>query len=101
MRPSRRAISTSSRRAQTSALVARPGAAQPPERIGGLGVGLSPKPDSAPVSVGVSLPGAGAEEIETQITKPLEDTVNTISGIDELRATSSQGNSRGTVKFTG
>jgi len=66
----------------------------------GLGLDLMPKTDSATVSVGVSLPGASAEEIETQITKPLEDTVNTISGIDELRATSSQGNSRVTINFT-
>ena len=39
-----------------------------------------------------SLPGASAEEIETQITKRIEEAVNTISGIDELRASSDQGN---------
>ncbi len=66
----------------------------------GLGLDLMPKTDSATVSVNVNLPGASAEEIETQITKPLEDTVNTISGIDELRATSDQGSSRVTINFT-
>ena len=39
-----------------------------------------------------NLPGASAEEIETQITKRIEEAVNTISGIDELRASSDQGN---------
>ena len=48
----------------------------------------------------VNLPGASAEEIETQITKRIEEAVNTISGIDELRATSDQGNSRVTITFT-
>jgi len=66
----------------------------------GLGLDLMPKTDSATVSVNVNLPGASAEEIETQITKPVEEAVNTISGIDELRATSDQGNSRVTVTFT-
>ena len=47
-----------------------------------------------------NLPGASAEEIETQITKRIEEAVNTISGIDELRASSDQGNSRVTINFT-
>ena len=47
-----------------------------------------------------NLPGASAEEIETQITKRIEEAVNTISGIDELRASSDQGNSRVTITFT-
>jgi HAE1 family hydrophobic/amphiphilic exporter-1 len=46
------------------------------------------------------LPGASAEEIETQITKRIEEAVNTISGIDELRASSDQGNARVTITFT-
>ncbi|MGB7217229.1 MAG: efflux RND transporter permease subunit [Vicinamibacterales bacterium] len=66
----------------------------------GLGLDLMPRTDSATVSVSVSLPGASAEEIETQVTKTLEDTVNTISGIDELRATSNQGNANVTINFT-
>ena len=31
------------------------------------------------------------EEIETSITKPIEEAVNTVSGIDELRSTSREG----------
>ncbi|MCU1385494.1 MAG: Acriflavin resistance protein [Acidobacteria bacterium] len=65
-----------------------------------LGLDLMPKTDAAVVSVQANLPGASAEEIETQITKRIEEAVNTISGIDELRASSDQGNSRVTINFT-
>ncbi len=65
-----------------------------------LGLDLMPKTDAPVVTVQVNLPGASAEEIETQLTKRIEEAVNTISGIDELRATSDQGNSRVTITFT-
>jgi HAE1 family hydrophobic/amphiphilic exporter-1 len=65
-----------------------------------LGLDLMPKTDPPVVSVQVSLPGASAEEIETQLTKRIEEAVNTISGIDELRASSDQGSSRVTITFT-
>jgi len=65
-----------------------------------LGLDLMPKTDVPVVSVQANLPGASAEEIETQITKRIEEAVNTISGIDELRASSDQGNSRVTINFT-
>jgi HAE1 family hydrophobic/amphiphilic exporter-1 len=65
-----------------------------------LGLDLMPKTDVPVVSVQANLPGASAEEIETQITKRIEEAVNTISGIDELRASSDQGSSRVTISFT-
>jgi len=65
-----------------------------------MGLDLMPKTDAAVVSVQANLPGASAEEIETTITKRIEEAVNTISGIDELRASSDQGNSRVTITFT-
>ncbi len=65
-----------------------------------LGLDLMPKTDSPVVTVSASLPGASAEEVETQITKRVEEAVNTISGIDELRASSDQGTSRVTITFT-
>jgi HAE1 family hydrophobic/amphiphilic exporter-1 len=65
-----------------------------------LGLDLMPKTDAPVVSVRADLPGASAEEIETTITKRIEEAVNTISGIDELRASSDQGNSRVTIMFT-
>src|SRR5215510_857599 len=65
-----------------------------------LGLDLMPKTDNPVVNVNAFLPGASAEEIETQITKRIEEAVNTISGIDELRASSNQGNARVTITFT-
>ena len=64
-----------------------------------LGLDLMPKTDPPVVNVSVSLPGASAEEIETQITKPIEEAVNTINGIDELRASSDEGSARVTITF--
>jgi HAE1 family hydrophobic/amphiphilic exporter-1 len=64
-----------------------------------LGLDLMPKTDRPVVFVNTNLPGASAEEIETQITKPIEEAVNTIAGIDELQSSSSQGNSRVFIIF--
>jgi HAE1 family hydrophobic/amphiphilic exporter-1 len=64
-----------------------------------LGLDLMPKTDFPMVVVRTSLPGASAEEIETQITKPVEEIVNTISGIDELRSSSQQGSSMVMITF--
>ena len=44
-------------------------------------------------------PGAAPEQIETEVTDKIEQAVNTISGIDELRSTSSEGVSIVTVGF--
>ncbi len=64
-----------------------------------LGLDLMPKTDYPTVTVGASLPGASAEEIETTVTKPIEAAVNTINGIDELRCSSSQGYARCSISF--
>ncbi|HEY7602164.1 MAG TPA: efflux RND transporter permease subunit, partial [Methylomirabilota bacterium] len=45
------------------------------------------------------LPGASPEEVESQITKRIEEVVNTISGIDELRSTTIEGQSQIFVSF--
>jgi HAE1 family hydrophobic/amphiphilic exporter-1 len=65
-----------------------------------LGVDLMPKTDLPNVNVSVSLPGASAEEVESQLTKPIEEAVNSIAGIDELRTTSNQGSSNTNITFT-
>jgi HAE1 family hydrophobic/amphiphilic exporter-1 len=44
-------------------------------------------------------PGAAPEQIETEITDKIEEAVNTISGIDELRSTSSEGVSIVNISF--
>jgi HAE1 family hydrophobic/amphiphilic exporter-1 len=64
-----------------------------------LGVDLFPKVDVPTVTVTISNPGASPEEIETEITKKVEDAVNTISLLDEVRSTSSEGQSQVFVTF--
>jgi HAE1 family hydrophobic/amphiphilic exporter-1 len=64
-----------------------------------LGLDLMPKTDYPLVFVSTLLPGASAEEIEAQISKPIEEVVNSISGIDELRSFSDQGVSRVMITF--
>ncbi len=64
-----------------------------------LGLDLMPKTDQPNVMVMTSLPGASAEEIETQITKPVEEVVNTINGVDEISCGSSLGRSHCFVTF--
>src|SRR5439155_22001820 len=56
-----------------------------------LGVDRFPKVDFPTVLVTTIQPGAAPEQIETEITDKIEEAVNTISGIDELRSTSSEG----------
>ncbi|MGA3027701.1 MAG: efflux RND transporter permease subunit [Bryobacteraceae bacterium] len=64
-----------------------------------LGVDQYPKVDIPSVAVIVADPGASPEEIETEITKKVEDAVNTISMIDEVRSVSSEGQSLVIVLF--
>ncbi len=64
-----------------------------------LGVDLFPKVDFPTLTVTVINPGASPEEIETEITEKIEESVNTISGIDELRSTSLEGVSQVFVQF--
>src|SRR5262245_35561054 len=64
-----------------------------------LGVDLMPKTDSPQVNVRVQWPGASPEEVETQVAKPLEEAINTINGIDELRMEARRGEAWGNVTF--
>ena len=64
-----------------------------------LGVDLFPKVDVPTVSVIIADPGASPEEVETEISKKVEDAVNTISLVDEVRSTSSEGQSLVIVTF--
>ncbi len=64
-----------------------------------LGVDLFPKVDIPTVAVIISNPGASPEEIETEISRKVEDAVNTISQIDEVRSTSSEGQSLVLIQF--
>lgn len=64
-----------------------------------LGVDLFPKIDFPVVSVSANLPGVSAEEMETTVTRPIEEAVNTIAGVDELHSTIREGSTAVTVTF--
>src|SRR5215475_6753719 len=58
-----------------------------------LGIDRFPSMDVPQVNVRTQLPGAAPEEMETTVSQPIEEVVNTVDGIDELRSVSGQGNS--------
>jgi len=64
-----------------------------------LGLDLMPKAEMPVVTVTTTLPGAGQEEVEAQVTKPIEEAINTVSGIDELRSVTREGLSQVIVMF--
>ncbi len=64
-----------------------------------LGVDRFPKIDLPTILITTIQPGAAPEQIETEITDKIEEAVNTISGIDELRSSSSEGVSQVIVTF--
>ncbi len=64
-----------------------------------LNVDRFPNVDLPVVSVITTLPGAAPEEIETELTDKIEEAVNTINGIDELRSISTEGVSQVVVTF--
>ena len=66
---------------------------------GRLGVDRFPSVDLPTVSVRTELPGASAEEVETQVTREIERVVNTVQGIRELRSISGPGQSIVIVEF--
>ena len=64
-----------------------------------MGVELYPDISNPVVMVGVSFPGASPQDVETLVTKPLEQSLSTISGIDSMSATSSQGSANVMISF--
>ncbi|SIR08852.1 efflux RND transporter permease subunit [Pontibacter lucknowensis] len=64
-----------------------------------LGVREYPSVDPPIVNVSTSYAGANAETIESEITEPLEESINGIAGIRTLTSSSSEGNSNITVEF--
>ncbi|HEX8027895.1 MAG TPA: efflux RND transporter permease subunit [Vicinamibacterales bacterium] len=67
--------------------------------FGQLGVDRFPNVDVPTISVTTRLPGAAPEQIETEVTDKIEEAVNTISAIDTLSSTSSEGISQVVVSF--
>ncbi len=64
-----------------------------------IGVDQFPNVELPIVTVTTTLRGASPEEMETSVTKPLEEIINTVQGIDELSSVTMEGVSQITVQF--
>jgi len=64
-----------------------------------LGVDLFPRVEFPIITVVTRLPGADPETMETLISDPIEEAVNTIEGIKHLRSVSAEGVSQVIVEF--
>src|SRR5438093_8433433 len=64
-----------------------------------LDIDKHPEVELPTVSVRINLPGASPEEIEVSITQVIEEAVNTVEGISELRSNSGQATSNVIVTF--
>jgi hydrophobic/amphiphilic exporter-1 (mainly G- bacteria), HAE1 family len=64
-----------------------------------LGIDLNPDVDFPLVSVNVSYAGTSPEEMESLVTKPIEDAVSSVSGIKNLSSVTREGVSQTTIEF--
>src|SRR5438105_13069686 len=62
-------------------------------------VELNPKVDFPFVSVLTVYPGAGPEEIETQVSKKIEDAVASVNGVKTITSSSQEGQSAVNIEF--
>ncbi|MFN8509325.1 MAG: efflux RND transporter permease subunit [Deinococcaceae bacterium] len=67
--------------------------------FGRVGVDLLPRFEVPVVAISTLYAGAGPEEVANQISKPIEDSVSTLDGIDSIASTSSEGLSLVIVQF--
>src|SRR5204863_8911688 len=65
----------------------------------GLGLDLFPNIDFPIVTVTSTLKGASVEEMETGVTKVIEEAINTIDGIDEMRSVTKERLSSLIIRF--
>ena len=65
----------------------------------GIGLDLYPDVEFPIVNVTVTYTGASPEEMETLVTKPIEDAVSSVSGIKTLSSISKTGSSQITLEF--
>ncbi len=65
-----------------------------------MGVDLFPDVTFPVVTVYTSYPGAGPEEIETLVSKPVENEMSTLSGVKRIRSINREGISQVVVEFT-
>ena len=64
-----------------------------------IGIDQFPNVDFPTILVTTRLPGAAPEQVESEVTDKIEEAVNTISGLDTLTSTSSEGVSQVVVAF--
>src|SRR5213594_1785168 len=64
-----------------------------------IGIDQFPNVELPIITVTTTLRGASPEEMETSVTKPLEEIINTIEGIDELSSVTLEGVSQITAQF--
>ncbi len=64
-----------------------------------LGVDQIPNVELPIITVTTTLRGASPEEVETGVTKPMEEIINTVPGIDELSSSSREGFCLVTAQF--
>ena len=65
-----------------------------------LSIDLLPELDFPSVSISTAYEGVGPEEIETLITRPIEEVVSTVQGVDRIESFSAEGRSRVQLRFT-
>ncbi|MDP2952076.1 MAG: efflux RND transporter permease subunit, partial [Chloroflexota bacterium] len=64
-----------------------------------LGVDLYPDVSFPVVAVQTAYPGASPDEVESQVSKPLEEALSSLSGVRAVRSTSSEGLSLVIVEY--
>jgi HAE1 family hydrophobic/amphiphilic exporter-1 len=64
-----------------------------------MGVDLYPDISNPSVFVSVSFPGASPEDVERLVTKPLEDSLSTVSGVESMSANSREGSGSVGISF--
>jgi len=65
-----------------------------------LGADLFPAVNTPVISIHSSYPGAGAEAVDKEVIKPIEDAVSGINGIETIRSTSGTGFGYTILQFT-
>ena len=65
-----------------------------------LGVEAMPNVEIPVATIFVSYPGASPEQVENDLTKPVEDVINTVAGVKKIRSNSWEGRAGVFVEFT-
>ncbi len=66
----------------------------------GIAVDLLPEIESPRINVSTTYKDAAPEDVEESVTRPLEQALSAISGVEEVRSTSTEGESSISVTFT-